>query len=322
MVYADSSIEEDKEKLEGVNDQIEDAKDKTQKLNQQVKNVTAEINRLDLQMNEAESNLQDVENQLITLNLQIYTTQEELRVAEENIESKNDSLNSRLRAMYKNNVLGYLEVIFAAEDLRDLLTRLDNIQRIINHDVEILKYMKEQKEIIQEKKLDLEEQYAEADVIKQNIAIKKQELEVATRSKQRLMSSLEQDKKETLRQIDELNELAEKITKEIEKKRLAMQYTGGEMSWPVPGYYRISSPYGWRNHPIFGTKKFHTGIDIPATTGSKIIAANGGKVIYAAWSGGYGNLVIIDHGGGITTRYGHNSKLLVKEGQWVKRDKP
>lgn len=221
--------------------------------------------------------------------------------------------------MYKNNTLGYLEIIFSAKDLRDLLTRVDMVKKIIDHDVELLKYMKEQKEIIQEKKLDLEEKHAEAQVMKKKISIKKEELEVATRSKQRLMSSLEQDKQESLRQLKELNKLSEEIEEDIKKKQLAMEYAGGEMSWPAPGYYHISSSYGWRTHPIWKDRRMHNGMDIKTPTGAKIVAANSGKVQHSGSLGGYGNVVIIDHGGKVTTLYAHNSKLLVKEGQWVER---
>lgn len=319
MVYADSSIADDKEKLEDVNGKLEDTINHTKEIDKQVKNVSAEINKLDTEINQAQTNLQDVKNQLTALNMQIETTTEELNTAEESIEGKTDNFNSRIRAMYKNNTLGYLEVIFAAEDLKDLLTRLDMVQKIVDYDVELLKFMKEQKELIHEKKIDLEGKYSETELMKQKVAIKKQELEVATRSKERLMSNLQQDKKEALKQIDELNDLADKIAADIKKKQLAIEYAGGEMSWPAPGYYRISSPFGWRIHPIYGVKKMHTGMDIAVPLGGKIVAANDGKVQYSGLLGGYGNVIIIDHGGGITTLYAHNSKLLVKEGQWVKK---
>jgi len=87
------------------------------------------------------------------------------------------------------------------------------------------------------------------------------------------------------------------------------------MSWPING--PITSPYGWRPHPIFGTQRYHSGVDIGADYGDPIRAADGGVIIYSDWMGGYGYAVIIDHGGGISTLYGHNNELLVGVGQRV-----
>ena len=90
------------------------------------------------------------------------------------------------------------------------------------------------------------------------------------------------------------------------------------MSWPVPSSSRISSPFGYRIHPIYKDYRLHTGIDIPASSGNNILAASSGKVTASKWMGGYGNAIIIDHGGGISTLYAHSSRRLVSAGQTVK----
>lgn len=104
----------------------------------------------------------------------------------------------------------------------------------------------------------------------------------------------------------------------------APKYTGGSMTWPVPGYYSITSPYGYRIHPISGTRKFHSGIDIAGggINGKNAVAAASGTVISAGTRGGYGNCVIIDHGGGISTLYAHGSSILVSPGQSVRQGQP
>ena len=91
------------------------------------------------------------------------------------------------------------------------------------------------------------------------------------------------------------------------------------MEWPVPGYHKVTSPYGNRYHPVLKKNKFHSGVDLRAPMGTPIVAANDGKVLSAGYNSGYGNRIYIDHGGGIVTVYAHNSKLLVKAGDKVKR---
>ena len=96
-------------------------------------------------------------------------------------------------------------------------------------------------------------------------------------------------------------------------------YVGGIFLWPTPGYYTITSPFGMRLHPILKTYRVHTGMDIGAPMGTYILAANSGVVSKATYSVSYGNLVMINHGNGISTAYAHGSEILVEEGQEVKR---
>ena len=103
---------------------------------------------------------------------------------------------------------------------------------------------------------------------------------------------------------------------------LGEEYSGGIMAWPVPGYTRLTSEFGMRYHPILYIYKLHTGIDIGAPEGANFIAASDGVVISAEYNYAYGNMVIIDHGGGITTLYAHGSQILVTPGQIVKRGTP
>ena len=98
-----------------------------------------------------------------------------------------------------------------------------------------------------------------------------------------------------------------------------VKYTGGVMQWPVPDSQRITSYYGYRIHPVYKTKKFHSGIDIGIGYGKPIVATGDGTVTLAAYNGGYGKCLIINHGSGISTLYAHNSSLLVSKGEKVTR---
>lgn len=114
----------------------------------------------------------------------------------------------------------------------------------------------------------------------------------------------------------EADRLTSEILSMIDKNS---QYIGGEFTWPCPASTYITSSFGNRLHPILKSWIFHTGLDIGCSSGKDILAAASGKVIMSQVYGGYGNCVMIDHGGGIVTLYGHASKLCVSKGDVVKR---
>ncbi|WP_236914784.1 murein hydrolase activator EnvC family protein [Clostridium sp. Cult2] len=320
LAFADNSLEDLKKKQKNTIQQIDETKKEIKNIEKQTKDVSTQIEELDKQMDNAAIELEKVEKELDELNEDIDRTLTELEEAEEKIADKQDTFNSRLRVMYENGDVGYLEVLLAAANIRDFLIRKDMIQSIVNHDVELIKYMKEQRDIIDNKKTELQAQRASVEVTRNKLADRKNDLASATRAKELLMTELEKDLKKYEEQYDKLNKLAKDIESEIVKRqRVDGPYIGGIMAWPVPVYSRISSYFGYRIHPVFKTKKLHTGIDIAAAAGNKVVAANDGTVIYSGTLGGYGKTIMIDHGGGIVTLYGHNSSLVVSEGTQVKR---
>lgn len=320
VVYADNGLNSLIKKKESTNKGIKGVSKELNEVKGEKKSVSAEIDELDMKIDEESSNLADIEKQLAKVENKIQNVQSDLNEAEKNITKNNDTLNSRLRVMYKNGNAGYLEVLLSAANISDFLTRRDMVQAIAEHDVNLLKYMKEQRDIIEKDKKILEIERSTHENTKRKIEGKKRDLEVATREKEIYMQNLTQDIEGLEKKYDSLVKQARELETEILRKQSNNgEYVGGKMLWPVPGHTRISSYFGYRIHPIFKTKKLHTGLDIPAPTGSSVVAAADGTVISSGVLGGYGNAVLIDHGGGIVTLYGHNSSLLVSEGQKVKK---
>jgi murein DD-endopeptidase MepM/ murein hydrolase activator NlpD len=312
-------INDDKKKLNSVNSKINQVgQDKKENAKQQ-KNVSDKIEQLEGTIRKLEAEVEELNKNIIGTKKQIEITQQELVQAKDNISKKNETLNARLEVMYKNAEVGYVEVLLDSTSFEDLLTRLDMVKKILNHDIELVKYLKAQRDLIEQKKKTLENQNSQLITLKNNTKVKQNNLKVSRGKMQRFKKELEKDYKALESKEDELTDLANRIGDLIKRKQSNAKYVGGSMAWPAPGYSRITSPFGYRNHPILRKKKLHTGIDIGIPIGKNIVAAQSGKVIYSGWKGGYGKVVMIDHGGGIVTLYAHNSSILVKEGQQVKR---
>lgn len=309
-----------KKQQKNTNQKITDTKNQIKTLEKKTEDVSKQIRDLDLKVDDATTELEIVEVELVTLGHDIDRTTIELEEAEEALDDRKDTFNQRLRVMYMNGNVGYLELLLTSKNVKDFLNRKDMIQSITDHDTELINFMKEQKDIVDNKKNELQGQRASIEVTKSKLESRRNDLIKVTREKEILMSTLEKDIKAAEIAYDKANEEAKDLSAKILKlQQETGPYSGGKMKWPVPSSGRITSYFGYRIHPIFKSKKLHTGIDIGAPTGSSVVAASDGKVIYSDWLGSYGKAVMLDHGGGIVTLYGHNSSLTVKVGQRVER---
>lgn len=313
------SIADLQKKQAAINNQIKEYKQQANALKNEKNSVQVEIDKLDNELNVLSLEIEGYELEKQELDMQIASKEQEIIRLNEEIEVNNKALEDRLRTMYKKGTSGYIEVILNSEDLMDALTRVDMIQVIVQSDVDLLKNIAEQKKQVEVIQATLEEEKTEVVSIQNNVLAKKGQVEVASQSKESYMSSLEKD----IKQIQYMESKMEAQSEQIEKDILALQrdveYAGGEMLWPLPGNYRITSQYGKRSDPITGVWTSHGGTDIAGPYGTSIVSANDGVVIFAGWHYSYGNYVIVDHGGGISTLYGHASKLVVSAGQTVSR---
>ncbi|MCR2043917.1 murein hydrolase activator EnvC family protein [Anaerosalibacter massiliensis] len=336
-VYAVGDVNSLKNEQKGVNRRKEEKKNEINKLEKKQKNISNEIKSLDKEVNEASDELSKVEKKLANLNNDIEKTTKEIEEAERKIGKRKDAFNSRLRAMYMNGNIGYIEVLLSAADIKDFLLKKEMVQAVVEHDTDLLDYMQEQRNIMDTKKKELKTQIVSAESTKRQVESKKNELMVATRGKQKLMNNVEKDKKELQNQLDELERESNQIASQIANHNnsnnsnnskgksggstggstasisASVTPTGGAMIWPTSG--PVTSPFG----PRWG--RLHTGIDIGVGVGTPVVAAKDGVVILTktGYSGGYGNYIVVDHGGGVSTLYAHNSSLSVGVGTRVRQ---
>ena len=229
-------------------------------------------------------------------------------------------LENRLVAMYEMGNVSYFDLLLNSKGITEFLSNYYLISEVTSADQDLLQEVEAEKkyntvlaQTLDDKKVILQE--ARENVEKNEILLENMNI-----IKNNRISQLSEDELELERQIEEYQEQVAQIEKEIRVlalKSISEKYVGGTMAWPVPGYTRITSPFGMRTHPITGVYKLHTGTDIGAPMGASFVAANDGVVTYAGYNRAYGNMVIIDHGGGITTLYAHGSAILVNVGDMV-----
>lgn len=321
-VKAGGSIADLRYKQQEIENEIKEIRKKADALKGEKKSIEAEIQILDSDLRALTLEIEKQEVQKEELNMRIAESEQKILDLIDEIDKNNELLEERLRAMYINGTGGYLEVILKAENLIDALTRMDMIQLIVKSDVDLLKTINEQKTQVEELKIEQETRRHELTAIINDLSSKQYEVLTVSRSKESYMVSLQDNIDEIIRQEVAMEKQSKKIESDILAAQRAVEYAGGELLYPLPGHYRITSPYGGRIHPITGVWSNHGGTDIAAPNGTNILSSNDGVVIFAGYHYSYGNYIIVDHGGGIATLYAHCSRLLAYEGQAVSKGDP
>ena len=333
LVSEADETEELENKKANIDAKAEKAKQKSDELWEKIESVSEQKRWLD---EEADAAIADYEEKQAALDetlARIDENEEKLQAVEKDYNQKHGVLMVRVRDIYINGQISYLDVLFGSKDLNDFFTRMDLLKRIIKQDYNLVQaIIKQQGEIkAVRKQLEADQRIQEELAAKAEEAKEIKLAKVAR--KQELIDKMQNDKAVYDRQYDEMMAASEQVAKLIQQSKYkpppspppsssgssesynATPSSSGGMIWPISG--PITSPFGWRTHPIFGSQRFHSGLDIGGDYGIEIHAAKAGVVSHAGWIGGYGNTVMIDHGGGIVTLYGHNQSLNVSVGQQV-----
>jgi len=319
LSQAEKSRKDAEAALSGVKSKITDAKGQRETLDVSISALENEIYALSVQIEENEKEVQKVT--------------EELKEAEKSREEYTDVFKTRVRVMYERNDLSFLNLLFGAKSFSDLLKRVETVSQIVNYDKAVLGRMQKAQDEIEDKKIALEEAGKIVELNRDIQKSKKAELDASKEALNAVISSLESDEASYRAALDEADAAEEALRAEIKAMTAAnpkpaqtpspqseaVSDSGGRFCWPTPSTTYITSPFGTRFHPVQKRNKTHTGIDIGAGHGASIVAAEAGTVLRAGWNSGYGNYVVIDHGGGVQTLYGHCSALMVQSGQSVSR---
>jgi murein DD-endopeptidase MepM/ murein hydrolase activator NlpD len=314
-------------------------KTETDKLDDQVSALAAEADALDPEIAKASARTDRLKAELQGLRTQIAVKTSNIASATAQYELEQQLLSDRIRATYRQGDWFYFDLLLGSTDVRDLIARTELVNRVIHSNNDVAAQLASTR-------TDLERSKAELDRTMQSVNLKKQEAAAAEGHLKKVQNMRQSkvdsqqsilDQKSSLMAVSKKNAsrlLAVAKAEEAESARIASMLSShrgsgkysGSMAWPVPGFNNITSSFGWRVHPIFKTRRLHTGIDIGRNgstpiNGAAIVAAGAGKVIWAGARSGYGNVVMIDHGNGVVTLYAHQQSggIKVSNGQTVKK---
>ncbi len=323
--------------LELMRERIAAAETRANDLGAQLQGIDARLGGIEDDLAATEARIAEVEQRLAAslsrldrLRGELREKRIELKVAENRLAIRQTAFERRIVVLYKANDLSYLDVLLRSSDVEDLVSRFRVVHDLVGGESDLLGRLELARDEVERERAALDEKQEEAaraaaDLEDQRAALaslraaqqeQRDAVYAARREKGATLAAATSDLAELERQEDELLAQSQNLAGIINGNAGGGQGTGA-MTWPVNG--TVTSGFGYRIHPILGKRLLHTGIDIAASSGTAIWAADAGKVIYATWVNGYGNTVAVDHGDGVSTLYAHQSSVAVSYGQAVQK---
>ena len=313
------------EKSSQLTQAIDESNNRLQAVQDELSTNMQELQDLDNKIAQSQEELNTINTDIDDLMKQINENEYKLKKTQTEFDRIQSLLDARIIKMYETPKFEFLQVILASKSVTEFLSTYYAMKELAEYDKELLDTVKKQKADIETTKKILSEKKKQVVTSKQTQQKKAQVLANTKTMRQYYISKLSTEEQKLQAKIDEYNEQVETIEAEIKLMALnsiSADYIGGALTWPIPGYTTITSEYGMRVHPITGAYKLHTGTDIGAPMGADFVAMAKGVVTKASMTPAYGNMVIIDHGGGVQTLYAHGSEILVQVGQEVEAGTP
>lgn len=287
-----------------------------------------ELDRISANLKRLNSQMGDTEKRIRLINSELIQAEADLGNLRKEIFDRQKVLNQRLVAIYKYGYQSYLEILVQSQNFGEFITRFELIGNVVHKDLQLLGTLQHQLNSISRQKLAIGQKQAELEREKKvyvnlQSQTKVQQSQWTSRAsdQQQQLSDLQNDRRELEAALDEFERISKSMESQIREyqNKNRDKLGTGQMLWPLPVKGRISSYFGNRMHPILKKRRYHSGVDIAVPTGTPIFAADDGVVIFSNINGGYGKMVSIDHGAGISTVYAHCSSLLVRAGQKVSK---
>jgi murein DD-endopeptidase MepM/ murein hydrolase activator NlpD len=298
-------------------------------------NVLGKLVKTQEEMDKLSSNLSRINNRVGTtrkkmrvIDTQLDRTRGAIEKVRNVIDERKEIMNQRLVSLYKYGYQSYLEVLFQVKDFSEFVSRFEMVGNFVTKDLQMLKTLQRQHNLIASKKRqisqfqgELERQKRVYNRLKTEAQKRHKVLKFKANVQQRELTSIQSNREKMEKALDELEEMSRTMEMEIRdiqnQNQSQSAFGTGSYIWPTVPAYKVISGFGMRFHPILKKNRFHSGVDIGAPRGTPIVAADNGIVIFSGLKGGYGKTIMIDHGLGYSTVYGHASVLLITKGQQV-----
>ncbi|MEW5946880.1 MAG: peptidoglycan DD-metalloendopeptidase family protein [bacterium] len=324
-----SPISSSQDDLSGKQDELQKKINQTRKIlnrkNLEEKDILKQINRVDVEIGKAEDALERTNRELIRTRTEHAFLSRKLVETTEAYEKQLSLYHDRLVAIYKHGSVGYLEVILNSTSFGDLMSRTHYIRLIAMNDQDAISRIQALRRDVEDKKRQVESKQGEIEKVKTAHARRKQYALALKNDKKTSLKKIQNDISLYEKQLREMEEENKRIEEEIRRRQRGkpgVTYTG-RLGSPLCGRRMvITSGFGHRTAPKRGASEYHRGLDMRASMGSTICAADDGVVFSAQRRSGYGLTVMIEHAGNLITLYAHGQKFLVSEGQKVKRGDP
>ena len=332
-----------KEKEDELNRQADELQDQLDDNYATATSYAEEKERLDQETTLLLQQIDNTGDQIKEYNNLIAQRQAEVQALQDDYLALTDRYAKRMRTMQETGDVTLWEVVFRAESFSDMLARSVMVEEVSRADREMMDEVRKSAQSVQDKKLELAQERGALEAKKLELAEKQDELAALRAKTDEILIHLNEEKQDIGQDLQSVEEMKDELVKEIaeqevkcraavekeleEKRRQEAENNGGTVPpstggfiFPLDrsGYAYMTSPYGYRVHPISGVYKLHNGADLAAYQGTKIYASRSGVVTTAAYNaGGYGNYVVINHGDGYSTLYGHMTHYCVSAGQYV-----
>ena len=315
-----SEADDKQAELNEVQSQMQKMQERKEKARQKAAAASEGLEEIQSRLNELQAQARELQAKSNALQAKINDNQAKLAKKKAEVEQRKKIYSQRLRQIYINGQVNYLDVLLGAKDFGDFSSRMYLLQKIVSSDIAMLQQLQKDEAEIKSRQEQLDAEMKEIKSTKAELEDKRARANKLKEQRSYMLYKAQEEEQQSQSEYDRLLAISENITamlRNMESSGGGSSSSGGtgRFMWPCRG--EITSYFGWRTHPIFGTTKYHSGMDIAVDYGTPIMAADSGTVIYSGWLGGYGYAVMIDHGSGLVTLYAHNQSLNVYEGQYV-----